>query len=228
MSAVCRAAGTHRPSEGAWKRRSDEALAYDLAVCVTSSQMRYEVAEAVARNLRRAGLLDWQRVTLNAALLRCRLQKVLAEPVRARVGARTVEARSRFPNRTATLLSNSAESVRRGRVRLRGILREARTPQEARGLLVQAVDGFGPKQASLFLRRVGYSAELAVLDRHVIEYLRICHKLRIAPQALARLRFYEKVEAYFTSVAKTRRVPVGCLDLAVWVTMRVAREEGLA
>ncbi|WP_419600764.1 hypothetical protein, partial [Thiolapillus sp.] len=97
--------------------------------------------------------------------------------------------------------------------------------KEARELLVKNVWGFGPKQASLFLRRVGYCAELAALDTHILDYLRLARGIDPKPSALSRLASYERVEKEFQRVASDFGHPVGCVDLAMWVTMRVAKRE---
>jgi N-glycosylase/DNA lyase len=108
---------------------------------------------------------------------------------------------------------------------LRDTLFSASSAREARELLVQQVWGFGPKQASLFLRRVGYCAELAVLDTHILDYLRVARGLDPKPSALSRLASYERIEVEFQRVAEEFGHSVGCVDLAMWVTMRVAKRE---
>lgn len=227
ISAVCREAGLSPRSSRSWESRTESDLAYDLAVCLASSQTRYEYAEAMGGVLKNAGLLDWKRPALTEARLYRALAQTLSRKHEVRCGQRVVQARIRFPLHTALHIAKTAMHLRSRGTWLRGILRQAESPRAARMALIDHVIGFGPKQASLFLRRVGYSAQLAVLDRHVIEYLRVCHMYEVAPGTLAHLPSYEGVEAYFTSVARTQRVEVGRLDLAIWVTMRVAREEGL-
>jgi len=110
---------------------------------------------------------------------------------------------------------------------LRKILFSAGSAREAREILVKQVWGFGPKQASLFLRRVGYSAQLAVLDTHILDYLRLARGIDPKPSALSRLPSYEQIEAEFQRVAADFGHSVGCVDLAMWVTMRVAKREAI-
>ncbi|MCI5210755.1 MAG: hypothetical protein D3910_18655, partial [Candidatus Electrothrix sp. ATG2] len=88
----------------------------------------------------------------------------------------------------------------------------------------RAVSGFGPKQASLYLRRIGYCADLAVLDTHIVDYLRLAKEIEISPYKLSRVESYEKCEHIFVDIAKKFGRPVGQLDLAMWVTMRAAKQ----
>jgi N-glycosylase/DNA lyase len=110
---------------------------------------------------------------------------------------------------------------------VRGILFSARSARHARELLVNAVSGFGPKQASLFLRRVGYCSELAILDTHILDYLRMAHGIDPKPGMLSRLTSYERIEVEFQRVASEFGHAVGCVDLAMWITMRVAKREAV-
>ena len=110
---------------------------------------------------------------------------------------------------------------------LRMILCSAQSSRHARELLVEAVWGFGPKQASLFLRRIGFCSSLAVLDTHVLDYLRLARGIDPKPGVLSRLSTYEKIEAEFKIVAEEFGHSVGCVDLAMWITMRVAKREAM-
>jgi N-glycosylase/DNA lyase len=127
----------------------------------------------------------------------------------------------------ASLLATTVTTMRDQDQSLRKILFSAGSARKARESLVKQVWGFGPKQASLFLRRVGYSAQLAVLDTHIIDYLRLARGIDPKPSALSRLPGYEQIEAEFQRVAAGFGHSVGCVDLAMWVTMRVAKREAI-
>ena len=186
-----------------------------------SSQMVFEVAEAAAQRIRDRGLLRAERVD---DYEKC-LSSALYEPLSVEHGGRVRQVRPRFRNRLALLLATTVNSMREQGQSLRDTLCSAASAREARELLVKKVRGFGPKQASLFLRRIGYCAELAVLDTHILNYLRIARGIDPKPGALSRLSGYERIEVEFQRVAEEFGYPVGCVDLAMWVTMRVAKKE---
>ena len=104
-------------------------------------------------------------------------------------------------------------------------LKIAKSARDTREILVSKVCGFGPKQASLFLRRIGYCSELAVLDVHVLDYLELAKGFSIKASTLGRLSVYERVEDEFRGIATQFGHAIGCVDLAMWVTMRVAKQE---
>ncbi len=206
-----------------WHLRTEEELLHEACVCMFSSQMVFEVAEAAARRIKDRGLLragkldDYEQ----------RLSLALYEPLTVERDGKTRQVRPRFRNRLASLLATTVSTMREQGQSLRGTLFSSASAREARELLVRQVWGFGPKQASLFLRRVGYCAELAVLDTHILDYLRVARGIDPKPGALSRLSGYERIEAEFQRVAAEFGHPVGCVDLAMWVTMRVAKREAI-
>jgi len=131
----------------------------------------------------------------------------------------------RFRNRLASLLATTVTEMYGKGHSLRRLLFAADNAKDARKALMLNVWGFGPKQASLFLRRIGYCADLAVLDVHVLDYLHLTRGIRIAPSRLGRLSCYEEVEDTFREIASRFGHSLGCVDLATWLTMRVAKRE---
>ncbi len=206
-----------------WQLRTEEELLLEACVCMFSSQMVFEVAEAAAQRVKDRGLLrsakldDYER----------QLSAALSETLSVERGSLIRQVRPRFRNRLASLLASTVITMRERGLSLQGILSAAGSARKAREQLVKQVWGFGPKQASLFLRRVGYCAELAVLDTHILDYLRVARGINPKPSALSRLSGYERIEAEFQRVAAEFGHPVGCVDLAMWVTMRVAKREAI-
>ncbi len=49
----------------------------------------------------------------------------------------------------------------------------------ARDKIIETFPGIGLKQASMFLRNIGASKNLSVIDVHTLFYLRICHEVEI-------------------------------------------------
>lgn len=84
---------------------------------------------------------------------------------------------------------------------------------EAREWLVRNVKGIGYKEASHFLRNVGYF-DVAILDKHI---LRILHNHGIAemPKSMSRVR-YLQIEQRFSGLARHCGMKPGELDLYLW------------
>jgi N-glycosylase/DNA lyase len=83
----------------------------------------------------------------------------------------------------------------------------------AREWLVKNIKGLGFKEASHFLRNVGYN-DLAILDRHIINVMAE-HGLIQKPKTLNR-KIYLEIEARLADLAKAAKMTLGELDLYMW------------
>jgi N-glycosylase/DNA lyase len=128
----------------------------------------------------------------------------------------------RFPVARARQLAATRAAITAGKCSLCELIDGFRDASEARAWFVKHVPGIGPKQASMFLRNIGISYELAILDRHVLNYM---SKLGIYAGAnlfISGLAPYLRHEAVLREHAQELDCPVGLLDWAIWIVMRVA------
>lgn len=225
IDAMCSEIKTQSSSALDWPLLTEDELLYEAAICIFGSQMQFEMAVATADRLRDRDLLLSKEIA-NKVDYEEHILDALSQPlsVLSKDGvARTV--RPRFRNRLASLLATTVMEIYGKGHSLRRLLFTADCAKEARRALMLNVWGFGPKQASLFLRRVGYCADLAVLDVHVLDYLHLTRGVKIAPSRLGRLSCYEEIEDTFREIASRFGHSLGCVDLATWLTMRVAKRE---
>jgi N-glycosylase/DNA lyase len=104
-------------------------------------------------------------------------------------------------------------------------LDDARGIREARRRLVSEVPGLGPKQASLFLRNIGYVANVAVLDVHVLTYMSWVGLTDTLVKSVSTIRKYETLEDSFIEHSYSFGYTPDRFDLAVWIVVKVAKEE---
>lgn len=90
----------------------------------------------------------------------------------------------------------------------------AANPAELRTWLAGHVPGLGWKEASHFLRNVGYR-DLAILDRHILRNLRRHGAIRSVPAVLTPAR-YRAVERAFQRFSAAVGIPLDELDLLFW------------
>lgn len=192
-----------------WNERE---LWRELACCVLSSQVPYDLAQAAAQRIDGEGLLLGREAPAS------RIEAVLSEPVS--VGGRM--RRYRFPRSRAVQLAATHRAVMKRTGGLQLLLRNGDGAESTRSWLVANAPGVGPKQASMFLRNVGYSYELAVLDRHVLNYMRALglHGTGALPVGLTR---YHRCEANLVDHARELGYRVGLIDWAIWIVARAAR-----
>lgn len=172
--------------------RADGARLFEeLAFCVLTPQSSARRADAAVKELIRRGLLlrgGWREIY---AVLRW--------------------AGIRFPAKKARYILLNRKELSRGQGIVELICEDARATRET---LVRAVWGLGYKEASHFLRNIGYGG-LAILDRHVLRGLVNMGLLSEVPDVSSRRR-YLMVEERFIEAAHMIGVQPEALDLLLW------------
>jgi len=119
------------------------------------------------------------------------------------------ETGHRFPKTRASYII----SARKYRDSIKKIVESFKDPRELRDWLVKNIRGIGPKEASHFLRNIGY-VELAILDFHILDLL-ARYGIIEKPKTLTRLR-YLKIEEKLREIAKRVGLNMAELDLYLW------------
>lgn len=200
--------GVSLPSEGE--------LWWELSCCVLSSQVPYALAVLAADAVRAAGFLE--SPGLESSSLAAELEGVLLSPLETTRGLR----RYRFPATKALQLARAYQLLH-AEGGIRRIVGAFENAAAARGWLVAHVPGLGPKQASMFLRNSGVSYRLAILDRHVLEYMVLQDLAVPGARPPAGMPAYLHQEARLSAHAETIGSAVGLLDWAIWIVMRTAK-----
>ena len=203
------------------KSWSEYELRKELVGCILGSQVRHEMAVAAVENLEETGLLD-------DSCWNIREQDFSTEVFNVLSGQRNDLRRSnryRFPRSRATQLSQARDALAEAPLDTR--LASGQAPRTLRNKLVADIPGLGPKQASMFLRNIGRSYDLAILDSHVLRFMDIQDILPMTQARIGTVAGYERAERTVVDYAVTLGYPVGYLDWAIWATMKAARELGL-
>lgn len=85
---------------------------------------------------------------------------------------------------------------------------------EARNWLAENVKGLGYKEASHFMRNVGYK-NLAILDRHILRLMFENKNINEIPKSLNK-KIYFEIENKFNNIAKNLKMNSAELDLYMW------------
>ncbi len=126
----------------------------------------------------------------------------------------------RFKNQKAKYIVEAREKyLKDGKFYLVEVI-EKLSPERARDFLVENVRGMGLKEASHFLRNIGFSQELAILDRHILKNLARLGVIESVPSSLARGKYLE-IEGKMKDFSRKVKIPLSHLDLLFW-----SRESG--
>ena len=124
------------------------------------------------------------------------------------MAAKLKELGHRFPNARSRYMTEA----RKHRDNLKEIL-GGKSGKEARGWLVKNVKGLGYKEASHFLRNVGYR-NLAIIDFHIVDLL-VKNKIIRKPKYLTKKK-YLYIEEKLRKIADKTDLNLAELDLYLW------------
>jgi N-glycosylase/DNA lyase len=200
---------------------SESDLRKELISCILGSQVRYEMATTALDKIEQNGLLDdyWWRYKKPS--FEIKIYNVLS----GKLGNAKTKWSYRFPKIRANQIGEIRNIL--ATKGLSGRLSSIDDSKELRQQLIHDFPGVGPKQASMFLRNIGKSYDLAVLDSHVIRFMDIQNLLNGQKVKLNGTKNYEKTECIATNYAHRFGFKVGFLDWAIWITMRAAMELGI-
>jgi N-glycosylase/DNA lyase len=117
----------------------------------------------------------------------------------------------RFANRRGEYIYNTRKLA----PKLKFIIQGFRNSKDARVWLVKNIKGIGWKEASHYLRNVGYF-NLAIIDRHILSNMEEHDLIKATRKKGITAKRYFKYEKILNMVAKRLDMPLGELDLYLW------------
>jgi N-glycosylase/DNA lyase len=128
---------------------------------------------------------------------------------KAKLASKLKQLGHRFPNTRADYIHES----RRHLPSMTKILKEHPDERLLRAWIVKNVKGLGLKEASHFLRNIGYR-NLAIIDFHIIDLL-VNEKLIEKPKAITPKRYLE-IESVLEDIGRKAGLDLAELDLYLW------------
>ena len=122
--------------------------------------------------------------------------------------------RFRF-NKACYIVLAREKFIADGKIILREKIKQFGRPLQAREWFVKNIKGMGYKEASHFLRNIGFGENLAILDRHILKNLKHFGLISEIPKSLTRKK-YIGIEKKFLSFAEIVNIPPAHLDLLLW------------
>ncbi|MFA5388184.1 MAG: N-glycosylase/DNA lyase [Candidatus Omnitrophota bacterium] len=122
---------------------------------------------------------------------------------------------ARFLNKKAEFIVNARGLFKKnGHFAIRGCIDE-KDILKTREWLVENVKGIGYKEASHFLRNIGFGEDLAILDVHILKNLKDYGVIERIPKSLTK-KEYLRVEDRVRDFCRNIRIPMDELDLLFW------------
>lgn len=173
--------------------KSDREIFSELCFCLLTPQSNAESCDRIIQKLKKTNLLykgtcsQIQPHVKNARFYKHKSQYI-------------IEARKMFSANGGIVIKNKLDT--------KNILK-------TRDWLVENVKGIGYKEASHFLRNIGFGDNLAILDIHILRGLKNYGALKSIPKSLTK-KEYLRIEEKLRGFAKKIKIPLSHLDLLLW------------
>jgi len=180
-------------------RQGDRKIFGELCFCICTPQSKAVYCDKAVKELERSGVL----FSGSVPEVRKRLKAV------------------RFPNNKARFI---VETRKRLSVGGKIMIKRHIDPADlfsTREWLVENILGLGLKEASHFLRNIGFGDRLAILDVHILKNMVRLGVIKERPKNTGRKIYYE-LEKKFRDLAAELGIPMAELDILLW-----ARETGV-
>lgn len=118
-------------------------------------------------------------------------------------------------NKSGYIVEARGKFTDNGRIVIKERLKSLGEPEEMRAWLIQNVKGLGPKEASHFLRNIGFGSSLAILDSHIMKNLVKFGVIDEMPKSLTGRKYFE-IEQKMKEFADEIGIPFAELDLLLW------------
>ncbi|MBI2578806.1 MAG: N-glycosylase/DNA lyase [Candidatus Aenigmarchaeota archaeon] len=185
--------------KSAWQE-SDEFIFAELAFCLLTPQSKAKTCWRAITKLKESGLLysgDEQQIKAWLA------------------GVRFYNEKAKHVIKARELFSNSSRISVKDKIEQFNNLHGKVDSKKAREWLVKNVKGFGYKEASHFLRNVGFYEDVAILDRHILKNLLKYGAIVEIPKSLTPKKYME-IEEKMKEFAERSGIPFAHLDLLFW------------
>lgn len=202
-----------RNSLAGWEHLSEEDLFLELASCIIGSRVTFEKAKTISKILEHDESLSLQNLIANPHKYEDRIYSILSEQ-------KCLYARSK----ARYIVSTGIKIYLEEDTSIKGILKKSHNQYIARETLSELCLGIGLKQASLFLRNIHYADNLAILDTHVINFIRLMGLEERSYKGLSK-RVYLTYENQLRSYSEKFNTSIAKLDVSIWVVMRTISRE---
>jgi len=179
--------------EGIWDK-TDKEIFKELCFCILTPQSKAETCDEIINKLARNRLL----FKGGANKIKPYLKKV-----------RFYKNKSRYIIETRRFLQDKCRIKIKDRLDIKNII-------ATREWLVKNIKGIGYKEASHFLRNIGFGENLAILDRHILKNLKKFGVIKNIPESIGRKKVYLDIENKFRDFADKIGIPMAHLDLLFW------------
>lgn len=177
-----------------WEYGSDRDIFVELVFCLLTPQSKAKSCWGAVENITQKKLLftaSAEKIAQNLTGVRFHNNK----------STYIIEAREKFYINKEIKIKNHLESLG--------------NTFNKREWLVKNIKGMGYKEASHFLRNIGFGKDIAILDRHILKNLKLLGVINEFPKSITKEKYYE-IENLMREFSKEIKIPMDHLDILLW------------
>lgn len=184
-----------------WKKGTNKDIHVELSFCILTPQSKAKNAWKAITELREMGVLfggDTEEITPYLNIVRFKNNKAKY----------LVELREQMKNVEGDIITKDFFSTFKD-------VYEIKDVYEMREWIVKNIKGMSYKEASHFLRNVGFGEEIAILDRHILRNLVRLGVIEEIPKTITEKK-YKEIEKDFQVYCEEVGISMGEMDLLLW------------
>lgn len=204
-------------SKNNWCKLSEQSIWEELCFCILSGNVSYELAKSVIKVTRKNGILDYawlKSESTSEKILFEELNSPNFEPLKINGELR----KYRYPKKRSHQIKNAAVRIYET-FSLKKIL-NFHDSTKVRNFIFDEIPGLGIKEASHFLRNIGYSDNLAIIDIHVFRFLQEQGLIDFSNITSLTPSKYLMAEKILQNLSGYHGLNLATLDLSIWHYMR--------
>ncbi len=208
----------HTNDTATWINMQEDEIWIQICFCILSSNVRFEMAYSATRHLMDYGLIERGRLALLPEVSIKQIASELSKPHYLPLRKDGTRRRYRFPNSRADHIVQTALHLQG--TQITDVLHHCKTDYQAREFLTRRIHGMGLKESSMFLRNIRYSRGLAVIDVHVLDFLKKSGLIGHSNYRIQDRKTYLYLETLLRNFALDNRLDMSVLDFAIWKSVR--------
>ncbi len=177
-----------------WEKGNEEEIFTELVFCLLTPQSKAKVCWENVLNLKEKNLI-----------LKGNYYKI----------SKTLKGVRFYKNKAKYIIYARKIFFKDGRIKIKEVLNRFANILDKREFLVKNIKGMSYKEASHFLRNIGFYEDVAILDRHILKNLKRFNVIKEIPVNLSRKRYLE-IENKMKEFSKKIKIPLPHLDFIFW------------
>lgn len=198
---------------------TEESLWQEMCFCILSANVSYDLVKSCIAVLNNLGCIKIKQLINNPNSL-IELQSALNSSIFEPKKKDGTLRKYRYPKVRAEQIVKAAHFIYVENKSIKQILDKFELDTDARNYLETNISGLGIKEASHFLRNIHYSDSLAILDVHMLEFLRQRTLIQLKKGKTLTKKIYLKIETVLRNYVRFHKLNLAIFDLAVWYYMR--------